>query len=94
MENLMDIPPRALMDEHSLRDVVERAAEAGARRALEQLGLHDANAASDVRELRGLLQSCRDARSTMWQTIVRLGTTALLAALMAGSALLFLKERP
>lgn len=67
--------------------LLERAAEAGARRALERLGLHDDAAGRDVRELRDLLEAWRFTRRTAWRALVQILTTAILAALAAGAAL-------
>ena len=39
---------------------------------------------NDIRELRGLLQSFREAKSSFWQTTVRLITTAFFALLVYG----------
>lgn len=83
-----------LSEDPALREMIREAAEEGAMEALRRVGLHDETAVDDVRELRGLLKACRDARSTIWQTMVRLGTTAVLAALFAGAGLLFWKDRP
>ena len=43
-------------------------------------------AAIDIHDLRTLLDSLRMARRTAWQTIIRLITTGLLLALIAGIA--------
>jgi len=66
--------------------MLARAAEKGARKALTDVGLQGPEAAIDIRDLRTLLASLRLARRTAWQTIVRLITTALLLALIAGVA--------
>jgi hypothetical protein len=66
--------------------LIERAAEEGARRALAAVGLHDEDAANDVRDLRTLLAAWRSAKRTAWQTAVKVLTTAVLAALLAGLA--------
>ena len=66
--------------------MLSRAAERGARRALADVGLEGPEAAIDIRDLRTLLASLRMARRTAWQTVVRLVTTALLLALIAGVA--------
>lgn len=57
-----------------------------ARRALADVGLDGPEAAIDIHDLRTLLDSLRIARRTAWQTIVRLLTTGLLLALIAGIA--------
>ncbi|WP_428246742.1 DUF6127 family protein [Ferrovibrio sp.] len=69
-----------------LKAALERAAEMGARKALEGVGLHDAEAGKDVRDLRELLDAWRSARSTVWRTILKVSTTAALVALGAGLA--------
>lgn len=51
----------------TLRAIVEEAGELGATRALERLGLTDARAGSDMRELRDLLAAWRDAKSQVWR---------------------------
>jgi Family of unknown function (DUF6127) len=65
--------------------ILERAAERGAKRALHDVGLHDDRAGDDVRELRGLLDSFRSAKSTIGKTIVQFLTTAFIGALLAGA---------
>lgn len=77
-----------------LRALVEEAAEAGARKALHAVGLHDEHAADDVRELRGVLDAWRSAKRTAWSTVVRVITTALLAALAAGVAVSLWHKAP
>jgi hypothetical protein len=57
-----------------------------ARRALADVGLDGPEAAIDIHDLRTLLESLRAARRTAWQTAVRLLTTGLLLALIAGVA--------
>ena len=72
------------IDDEMLSLLMDRAAEGGARRALEKIGLHDSEAGNDVRELRGLLESWRGAKITVGHTIAKILTTAILAALAAG----------
>ena len=67
--------------------LLERAAETGARRALHEVGLHGQDAAEDIRDLRSLLAGFRLAKRTAVQTAVRLITTGVLLALMAGIAI-------
>jgi len=66
--------------------MMARAAQAGARQALADVGLDGEDTALDIRDLRSLLDCVRFARRTAWQTMVRLVTTGLLLALMAGIA--------
>lgn len=68
-----------------LKRIIEEAAEAGARKALTQIGLHDEAAGTDVKELRSLLELWRDTRRTVVQTITRTITMAILAAIAAGT---------
>jgi len=74
------------MPEEDFEAILTRAAEIGARRALIDVGLEGPNAAIDIRDLRTLLASLRMARRTAWQTVVRLITTGVLLALIAGVA--------
>ena len=70
----------------TLRAVVEEAGDLGAARALARIGLADARAGDDLRELRELLQGWRDARSGIWgQTFDKFirGVMALLLAALA-----------
>lgn len=73
--------------QEDIDELLDRAAERGADRCLARLGLGNGGAARDIRELRDLLDAWRDARRTAWQTLVKLVTTALLAALIAGAAM-------
>jgi hypothetical protein len=69
------------------KTLLERAAETGAQRALHEVGLDGQNAAEDIRDLRSLLAGFRLAKQTAVQTTVRLITTGILLALMAGIAI-------
>jgi hypothetical protein len=73
------------MTEAEMEEMIEKAAAAGARTALREVGLSDEDANSDVRELRNLLDSFRSAKRTVGKTIVQALTTLFLAALMAGA---------
>lgn len=72
------------MTDQEIQKFISEAAEAGAERALVKVGLQDEHAGNDVRELRGLLDSWRETKKTVTQTIARSFTTAILAALAAG----------
>ncbi len=76
-----------LLRREEFDDLLDRAAERGAERALAHLGLENSHAAKDIRELRDLLQAWRDARRTAWQTTVKVVTTGILAALLVGAAI-------
>ncbi|TCS99102.1 hypothetical protein EDC36_103166 [Tepidimonas ignava] len=66
--------------------MLEQAAERGAEQCLARLGLENGSAARDIRELRDLLAAWREARRAAWQTIVKVTTTGILAALLVGIA--------
>ncbi len=83
---------REPLTHEQLERMLERAAEAGARSALDRIGLHDEDAGHDMRELRGLLDAWRDAKRTATQTVVRTLTVALLGLLAAGAAIRFWRE--
>lgn len=72
-----------------LEDLLDRAAEKGAERALVHLGLEGPHAAQDIRELRDLLEAWRDARRTAWRTVIRVATTSLLVVALLGAAIKF-----
>jgi hypothetical protein len=88
-----ETPPATLVEnmlllrKEEFDDLLDRAAERGAERALAHLGLENGHAAKDIRELRDLLQAWRDARRTAWQTAVKVITTGILAALLVGAAI-------
>jgi hypothetical protein len=74
-----------MVDMVTIRALIEEAAEMGAGRALERLGLSDRGAAEDVRELRQLLSAWRDAkkaaRGALIGWMVRVGLALLLLGL-------------
>ena len=74
------------VDLATLRALVEEAGDLGAGRALARIGLADASAGEDLRQLRELLQTWRDARAGLWgatfDKFVR-GVMALLLAALA-----------
>jgi hypothetical protein len=76
-----------VMPELEFEELLELAAERGAKRALANVGLVDEHAAADIRDLRSLLGAIRVAKRTAWQTVVRLLTTSLILALIGGIAI-------
>jgi hypothetical protein len=70
-----------------IEEMLTRAAERGARRALTDVGVEGREAALDIRDLRALIECLRFVRRTAVQTIVRLITTGILLALLAGIAI-------
>ena len=72
------------LSQEQLELMLNRAAEAGARKALSDIGLHDDEAAADVKQLRGLLDTWRDTKETAWKTFVSWLVKGLLIAIVAG----------
>lgn len=70
----------------TIRALVEEASELGAARALERLGLADARAQEDVRELRALLRGWRDARRTARNAVLGWIARVAMALLLLGLA--------
>ena len=75
------------MSESELEELLARAAQEGARRALVDAGLDGREAALDIRDLRALLEGIRLMRRTAAQTIIRMLTAGLILTLLAGLAL-------
>ena len=75
------------VDMITLRALVEESSEAGARRALAQLGLDDERARRDMDELRELLSAWRDAKRSAVKAMVAWVVSVMLAMLIAGMAL-------
>lgn len=82
-------PAQVQMSDADFEVILARAAEEGAKRALADVGLDGRDAASDIRDLRSLLDSIRLARRTALQTFATMFTTALILALIAGVAVKF-----
>ena len=61
-----------------LEAMLDRAASRGAKQALASIGLLDDNAHKDVTEMRSLLEAWRDTRRSIWSTVIRITTTAVL----------------
>lgn len=78
------IIPTFTLSQAEIEHLIEKAAEAGAKKALHDIGLHDDGAHDDVRELRGLLDSWREAKKTAWKTFIGWSTKGFLLLLIAG----------
>ena len=72
------------MTDEELKQIIDLAAQRGAKQALKEICLSDEEAYDDVKELRGLLDTWRITKATVGQTITRMVTTALLTALAVG----------
>jgi len=75
--------------EEEMALMIERAAEAGAKKALRDVGLSDEDANVDVKELRNLLDTWRITKRTAVKTIVQAVTYLFLGALITGAYLNF-----
>ncbi len=61
-----------------LEEMLDNAARRGAKEALRSIGLLDDDAARDIIEMRSLLEAWRDTRKSVWSTMVKVTTVALL----------------
>ena len=61
-----------------LEAMLDRAARRGAKEALRSIGLLDDDAQRDITEMRSLLEAWRDTRKSVWSTITKLVTVAVL----------------
>jgi hypothetical protein len=75
------------LPQNDFENLLDVAAQRGAERCLAHLGLENGHAAADIRDLRSLIESWRDARRTAWQTAVKVITTGVLAAILVGAAI-------
>ncbi|HAI44504.1 MAG TPA: hypothetical protein DCM40_43585, partial [Maribacter sp.] len=65
------------LTEEQIEAMLDRAAKKGATEALRELGLQDEDAASDIKEMRGLLDAWRLTKRSIWATTVKMGTVAV-----------------
>ncbi len=61
-----------------LEEMLDRAARRGAKEALRSIGLLDDDAHKDIAEMRSLIEAWRDTRKSIWSTITKLVTVAVL----------------
>jgi len=73
------------LPQDEFEELLERAAERGAKHALIGVGLDGADAAHDIRELRDLLDAFNEAKKTAGLTVIRMLVTGLVMALLAGT---------
>ena len=69
------------MPQQDFEQMLERAAERGARHALHEVGLDGEDAAHDIRELRNLLDAFNEAKKTAGLTIIKMVVTGLVMAI-------------
>jgi len=73
------------MPQADFEQMLERAAEKGARHALHGVGLDGEDAAQDIRELRNLLDAFNEAKKTAGLTIIKMVVTGLVMAILTGT---------
>ena len=73
------------MPHDDFEQMLERAAERGARHALHEVGLDGEDAAHDIRELRSLLDAFNQAKKTAGLTIIKMVVTGLVMAILTGT---------
>jgi hypothetical protein len=66
------------LTEEQIEAMLDRAAKKGASQALREIGLQDEDAASDIKEMRSLLDAWRLTKKSIWSTTVKMGTVAVL----------------
>ena len=71
------------MAPEELEAMLDRAAKKGASEALRSLGLHDEDAANDLRDMRSVLDAWRMTKKSIWSTTVKMGTVAVLSFIAA-----------
>jgi hypothetical protein len=69
------------IDEIALRQIIREEMKS----VLREIGLHDDDAGTDVRDLRSLITDWRGMKKTIWQTVARAGTMFVLGLLMLGA---------
>ena len=81
------IPDHITLPSSEFEQLLETAAEKGARRALADVGLDGKTAAADVRDLRSLIDAIKIVRNTALQTAVHVVVTAVLLLIVLGAAI-------
>lgn len=76
------------MNKAEIEKLIEQAAEKGAEKALAKVGLGDADAGADVRDLRDWLKACRIIKSEALKTAVSITIKTLIMAVIIGLAYL------
>jgi len=64
--------------------MLEQASKEGAKKALTELGLHDENAPTDIRDLRELLRAFRMAKKDSFRILVKCIIIGFVTILTAG----------
>lgn len=71
-----------------LQTLLTQAARTGAKQALKDIGLNDAEAGNDIRDLRDWLRACRIIKSEALKTAVSVVTKTTIMAIVIGLAYL------
>ena len=71
-----------------LEKLIEQAAKSGAKKALAELGLEDASAKKDLRDLRDLLASWQRIRQEASKSIIIFGVRAVLIFMLLMAAVI------
>jgi hypothetical protein len=69
------------IEEGTLRQIIREEMKS----VLKEIGLHDDDAGTDVRDLRSLITDWRGMKKTVWNTVARAGTMFVLGLLMLGA---------
>ena len=73
-----------IISEKDFEELIEKASEKGARKALNQVGLDDAHAGIDIRDLRELLKALRMAKKDGFRILVRWVVIGIMTLITAG----------
>lgn len=69
-----------------LQTLLTQAARTGAKQALADIGLNDAEAGNDIRDLRDWIRACRIVKSEALKTAASVITKAVIMAIVVGIA--------
>jgi hypothetical protein len=75
-----------VLSRHDFQVLLTQAAHDGARKALTDIGLGDAEAGADIHDLRDWLKACRIIKSEALKTAVSVTTKAIIMAVVIGLA--------
>ena len=81
------------MTELELEAMIQRAAEAGAKKALRDVGLQHDDAVHDMREIRDLLHPWRSAKRTAAHTVIKPFNYIFLGAHLTALLLSFVQDQ-
>lgn len=73
------------------KELLKEAAQKGAEEALKAVGLGDKDAGPDIRDIRGILKSFREAKQTAFRQVIKNITNMFFVAFLVFS---FLKGAP